>query len=77
MGLTYKSVAEQREDAGCLGSWGLGNLGAACVGLHQRCKFTFHCTDPLVSKIIARLLNNLHILNKKAKDKIQGQRAEL
>lgn len=77
MGLTYKSVTEQREDAGCLGSWGSGNLGAACVGLLQRCKFTFQCADTLVSKTIARVLGDLHILNKKAKDKIQGQRAEL
>lgn len=47
---------------------------AARVGLLWRAKFSCRCVDALLSKTVARLLSNWHLLNKKAKDKIRGQR---
>ena len=54
--------------------WLSARVWTACVDLLWRAKFNCRCVDAILSKTVARLLSNWHLLNKKAKDKIRGQR---
>lgn len=44
------------------------------MDLLWRAKFSCQCIDAILSKTTARLLSNWHLVNKKATDKIRGQR---
>lgn len=44
------------------------------MDLLRRAKFNCQCIDAILSKTTARPLSNWHLLNKKAKDKVRGQR---
>lgn len=72
--LTRSSTAEQRDGVGYRGSPDSPLVWTACADLIWRAKFNCRCVDALLNKTIARLLSNWHLLNKKAKDKMWGQR---